>query len=318
MPNYALLVLLTIFILPIQKTRGENMSKVLEFSKKKVAIVSFPTDGGRLTDSTINSFTEQLTSTGMPIEFTNYGWLFSDDPEKLVERFSVDKPDIVFLPDDLIYKKIAPIVEKKLPDTMVLFTAFYLKKEATHLVRKQIGVHCDAPIEHLIKQANKFSKIKSIGIVGGPFSTEILDTVTSKLKKIDVTFEHKLTNRWSEYTETVFSFAKKYDAVWAFPPFGVKSDDNSSIGNHQFNSLLKEIDKPSLGYGGLNGIVRTMHMDIDPVDVGRNAASMAFKYFRGENVGVQEFTSYGIRISDEHLKRLKLSVPSELLGFITM
>jgi hypothetical protein len=318
MYRYVLIILYSIFPFFNEISGSETMSKVVHFPKKNVAIVSFPTDGGKLTDLIINAFTEQLTSTGMPIQFTNYGWIFGEDPEILVARMVREKPDIVFLPDDMMYKTIAPFVEKYLPESVILFSSTYLKIESLNIAKKQMGVHCDPPIKNLMQQANKFTQVKSIGIVGGPFSKEIIATITEKLDGLGIAYEVQMTEKWSEYAQALFSFSKKFDAVWPLSPFGVKSDDQTSVGAHQFNLLLKEIDKPSLGYGRINGFVRTIHMDIDPVDIGRNSAALAFKYFRGESVGIVDFTSYSIRISDEHMKRLKLSVPKELIGFITM
>lgn len=313
MSRVLFLILITIFCLG---NRSKEVSFVKKVDPKNIVTLFFSTDGGRWTDSIVSSFTQQLSSTGLPLRFTNLSWQLSDDVKETVQRLKEQKPDIVFLPDDLMYKLLAKEVEVQ-TGALVVFVTFYSKKEALNLATNQTGVFCDAPVDKMLTQVQKFIPVQSIGVVGGPFAQAITDHITEKLPGIKVS--RKLTNSWNEYTGTIQEFSKKYDAVWPLAPFGVmNADGKTPVGDHQINSLIRDLDKFSIGYGRLTaGNLGVINMNIDPKDLGKNAAALVFRNLKGETTGIEEFTSYGLIINNDQIKKLKLTVPNELLGFVS-
>ena len=250
----------------------------------------------------------------MPIVFNNRSWTKADD--SILEKIVSDKPDVVFLPDDFLYRALAKDIESK-TDALVLFVAFFTPKSDLNLSKHQAGVYCDAPVGHLVNTTSRLTEVGSIGLVGGPFANEIAQRIREKVPsnvKVDVT----ITASWIDYAEALKKYGESHDAIWPLAPFGVKHGDGSAVQEHQLNALISEIKKPSLGYGMISKLDRSLEMEIDPRVLGENAAHALFTYFRTGEKQINEFTSYTIRINHSHIRRLNLTVPDDLSGFLTL
>lgn len=308
------LIISIFFSLSLSK-KEISLNQVTKIEPKKVVNIFFPHDGGRWTDQIVSTFTEQLAGVGLPIKFTNISWNNSSDTKDLIDQLIFIKPDLVFLPDDRLYQFLASEIEKKTSAT-ILFSTFYSNLHELNQARKQIGIYCSAPVSNLLRHVNSIRPIRSIGIIGGPFSDKIIATILEKIGS-EVKTETFKTSDWHEYTTTLKRFGDSYDAVWPLATFGVKQTDGSLVTDSQLNALITEIPKIAVGYGRISGFKRTIQMNIDPKDLGKNAAAIAFKFFKGEKPGVQEFTSYELMLHEPHIKRLNLSIPEKLHGFVT-
>ena len=316
MSRNILIIILALLSLGLNQRGNNKLTSVHRFSSaKRITIVNFPTDGGRWTDLMIAKFEQQLSATQMPFEFTTLSWTFATKIESFVNRAKAANPEFIFLPDDMMYRHLAKPLQEA-TGAFILFVAMYQKKDSLNEVTNQAGVFCDGPIDNLLKQARKFMPAKSVGIVGGPLAQNMSDRIVEKIEAIATT-EVFLTKSWNSYRKKILEYSQKYDVIWPLAPFGVTTTNGKPVSDEQINALMNEVNKPALGYGRISLIQRTMDMNIDPLDIGRNAAHIAFKYFQGENLGVQEFTSYALRINNQHVNRLGLQVPKELHGFVS-
>ncbi len=287
-----------------------------KIDKKSVAILTFPADDGRWTDVIVNSFKASLHNMKFPVDFTIYTWPYGEDTEPALEKLLSGRPDLIFLPDDVMYLTFAKKIQQRSPSTHILFVAICIDRQETSQVSNQSGVFCDSPLKNLIEQAKKITPIKTVGVVAGPFVNRLWDRIKTDLNALHIDVVLRKTNKWSEYIDTAMDFSKTKDAVWISIPFGVTSDDGASVSNYQMNDLIASLKKITLGYGKVAPYRRSINLNVDPDDLGKNAASIAFKYFRGDNVTVETFTQYSLQISDSNLKKLNLNVPEELLGFV--
>ena len=300
-----------------KKEKVKEMAKIVNLDPKTIVNVFFPTDGGRWTDQIISAYVQQLSMVKSTLNFVNVSWTKGADLNIFLNNVKSANPDIVFLPDDLLFSFLGPEIQK-ITKAQIVFVSFHTEKEKlAGIVSNPIGVIAEAPVDILLKNARLMTgKINSIGIVGGPFAEQMINHIKSKLGSVKV--ESSFTGSWHEYSKTLKTFSEKYDAIWPLAAFGVKQTDGSPVTDAQLNSLIEELQKICFGYGKISGFKRTLDMDIDPVVLGRNAAALTFSYMKGEKVSTTAFTSYAMGISESHLKRLHLTVPESLKGFVSL
>ena len=305
------------FILGFNKKKEDiHMSKVVKLEPKTIVNVFFPTDGGVWTDQIISAYTQQLTMVRSDLNFVNVSWTKDADLKIFLANVVAAKPDIVFLPDDLMYLQLGPEIQK-VTNAQIVFATFYSERTSLEtIVKNPIGVVAEAPVAFLLKNASLLGKVDSVGIIGGPYAEKIIGHIKGKLGNVKV--ESVQTDSWFQYAEKSKDFAKKHDVIFPLPTFGVKNTNGTPVTDDQLNALVEEIPKICLGYGQLSGYRMTIDMDIDPIVLGKNAAALSFAYLKGEKVGISEFTSYAMRIDDRHLQRLKLKVPENLKGFVSL
>jgi hypothetical protein len=291
--------------------------EVNKFKKTKISSVFIPTEMGRWTEAIITSFTSKLTETGLPFEFHNHSWLITEQkPAYIVDTILKDEPDVVFLPDDRLYRVFAKEIEAK-SDALILFVTFYTKRDQTNLVKKQAGVFCDPPLDYLLTTMQKIKPVTSIGIIGGPFAKELVELSVEKLEKI-VKVKYLLSDSWEEYSATLQDYANKFDAVWPLPPFGVKNPDGSLVQLRQLATLMDKIQVPALGFGVVTADLSTINLNIDPKVLGETAAYTLFSYFKTSQPSVLDFKSYVIGVNSRKIHRFNLTLPDELTGFVTL
>ena len=298
----------------------EKMIKLKSVDNLSVVSLYFPTDNGKWVDRVVSSFTAALKKTGMSIGFSTVGCSFLDDDfEDVLKKTKALRPNVIFLPDDLIYAKYAVRLHEELPKSKIIFSSFYtLIEDTKHLPEKvQTGVVATAPIESLLKIASVLGveKIGSIGVVGGPLAAPISSHIEKRAKALGIQVSIRLCDTWGEYLREFKEFEASQDAVWPLAPFGVVYEDGRQIDFDQFRELLKETNTITLGYGATS-TNPTISMQISPEKLGENAAEAFWRDLNGGSVGPQVFKTYTVRISHSSLKRLNLRVPDELVGFL--
>ena len=295
---------------------GRSEMNIKKIARKNIVIINNPSDGKRWADIISETFISELFQTHIDFSRSIIGWSFDEDIEKIVESTARLNPDIILLPDDRVYKKFAKVLSNK-TKALILFTSFHLDIKDFNDVpqNRQAGVYSDHPINHLLKQANRIKKIKKIGLVSGPLGKDIAKRIKSSLEG-EIEVDIVITDEFETYRQTSVKFSKDCDAVFPLAPIGIKDSGGNWVSIEQMAALIQEINSLTLGYGNVKGVSRTVEINIDPATLGKNAALIAYKYFLGENVGIEKMTNYGLKIDFPSIQRLNLKVPNDLEKFI--
>ena len=314
------LVLVSIFLLGLSTGKKGEKKMLQEINTTRILSIFFPTDDGRWTDRIVGSFTANMQKTGLDIEFFTASYTPGMSEKTLVKNAETINPDIIFLPDDQLYRKFSTALSKAIPKAKIVFSSFYTNLKDTNVLPedKQMGVVATAPIDVLVRQAEKLigKNIKSLGVIGGPLAPEIIAHIKYKAAKLGIKVESKICKTWGDYTLTVTEMEKSNDAVWPLAPFLVKMKDGSGVGMHQFEQAIDKINKPSFGYGAIK-TNPMMSMNIKPELLGENAAALVFRNLKGENPGVEEFKRFSLVISKKAVKKMNIKVPQNLIGFLS-
>lgn len=290
--------------------------KIIKLKETRITSVFFPKDDGNWTDLIISSFSKCVFDSQIPVKFTNISWSMGESEESLIEDVAKSSPDIIFLPDDLLYKRFG----KRLQDrtgAFVIFIAFQSKPEDLKLLprNKQAGVYNEQPIKELVDVANKMFDIRSIGVIGGPWSGEMISRIKESLPSVKI--EALQTDNWPTYSKTAKNFATKHDAVWALAPFGVIDETGKKwVSDERVQAMIDLLDKPVLGWGNLSKLRRTIEMSISPKTIGIHAGYALINALKKDHIAVEEISTHGIKINELHMKKLNIKIPDELIGTI--
>lgn len=262
-------LLLSLLLLSISSTK-------LASELKKVVTVYFASDGGRWTDPMVSAFAKEVSKSKSPVEFTNIsvsGDLFRDT-DRLVQRVTDQNPDLVFLPDDMAVIKLATKIREESKAT-IIYVAFYAPRNEIEIVDNQFGVFIEPDISGLLRKSRMNASIASVGVVSGPFGGKMLTRIENELAALGIRYVVKKTNSWGEYQNAVAELSASYDALWPLIPFGLHLPDGSEISDEAMDGLMKQVQKPTLGYGRTNSFKRTFSLDLDPVALGKQAGEVA-------------------------------------------
>ena len=141
----------------------------------------------------------------------------------------------------------------------------------------------------------------------------------SQIQKVmpDIVGDVAITEKYTEYRQKISDYSDKYDAVWVLAPFGVMDETGKKwVASSRVQSFLDKLDKPTIGWGGIGDLKRTVEMGISPNFLGQNAAFSLLNLIKDDQISVDKVTSYNIRCNEAHLKKLRIQVPSELIGAI--
>jgi ABC-type uncharacterized transport system substrate-binding protein len=312
--SISVLSILTLSLTPTKESK--NMVTIKKHRTIRILSVFFPTDSGLWTDKIISSFTSTLQSTGLSLDFTTVSYTAPQDPEHTIKKIKEQKADVIFLPDDGLFKLFGKRLREE-TNAHIAAVTFYTKKTDIPANDKRLStVFCDPPVDHLLKRLQEIAPVKSISVVGGPFSKGITERIKEKIGS-KINLKITLTKNWDVYTQTVKEGAHKFDAVWPLATCGVELSDGAWVADHQYKALLTSLDSVVLGYvSGFDHAPATISMNIDPSELGSNAADIVFKHLRGESPGVKDFTSYSLHISKQSILKLNLKLPEKLLGFL--
>ena len=292
----------------------KSKEKISEKTKEiNLTTVYFPTDHGRWTDLIVSSFEGTLINSGLPINFQRTAWIYRNNNREVIQKVAANKPDIVFLPNDDMYALFAREIHEK-TGAIIFFAAFH--SHPTELnkipINAQGGVFHHHPIEKSMRTVQKIFNIKTVGIVQGPCTQRPLTHLKKALPGLIA--EVYETDSYIEYAKKTLEFSKKYSAVWPMAPFGVFDERTGQwVSESEMQILLDSLDKPSLGWGYVNNMRRTIEFSISPHLLGKIAGKAALDYLNHKKLSVTEIDRYDIRIYAHHVKKFNVQVPLDLL-----
>lgn len=326
MKKLILILLLTSFfwVLTAATTNKKEVKKMKTLVKKedktiRITSLYFPGDEGRWTDRILSGFDSEILKTGLSVNLSHVNYRFKNmKDEDLIKEVINTKPDYVYLPDDLLYKKFAKILNQK-TGAPIVFSTFYSSKEDLNIVKDQAGVYADAPLGFLIKNIEKISKekVKHISLIGGPHAKAMVPHIKSKVST-DVTFSSYITTSWDEYVKLCKSESQKGHTLMPLAPFDVKTVENKDVEDFQFKSLMLSLESVTLGYGGIKNYSRTLSMAIVPEILGKNTATALYKKIIEGSSTVTKYTSFDLRINNKNIMKLNYKVPEDLMGFVSL
>ncbi len=244
----------------------------------KVVTVFFASDGGRWTDLIVNAFSKELSKSKKSIEFTNLsvsGNLFAD-LDRLVQRIIDQKPELIFLPDDMSVINLAPKIRER-TSAPIIYVAIYAPKPEIEIVKNQQGILIEPDIAGLLTKVRLVKPVSRIGIVSGPYASKMLTRIENDLKSLGIEVTTKKAQSWEEYQKSIQEFDVTQDALWPLIPFGLKQADGSEISGQEMELLLQYTKVPTLGYGRTPSFKRSFSLDVDPVDLGTRAGELALE-----------------------------------------
>lgn len=304
------------FCLIGSKKEKNNYMKYKNQKELKVTSLFFPSDDGKWTDKIVSSFISSTVKSHLPVEFQNISWAFGQSVEKTVEKIVATNPDVIFLPDDEMYKQFAKRVHE-ITGAFIIFASFRTDLNNFNQVPStaQAGVYNNPPIEAVVTTFKKLFPLKKMGIVSGPWSGTMIDQIKSAVPNIVA--ETIVTGRYEEYSRAIQEYAKKYDAVWVLAPFGVLDESGKKwVASNRVQALLDSLDKPTIGWGNVGEIKRTVEMGVSASFLGENAAYTLINMIKDDHISIEKITSYHIQSDEAHLKKLEVKVPDELIGTI--
>ena len=293
---------------------NQNSTGQKKVKEVNLTTVYFPTDRGRWTDRIVSAFESELMSSKVAFNFHRVAWVYKENNEQLVDLVAMSKPDMVFLPNDDMYKFFAEEINRR-TGASIIFVAFHSPLHRLNRLpeRKQAGAFHYHPLAGSLNEARKIFKLDRIGIVKGPCSS----TVISEIKEVvpELIAEEFSTVSYKEYADKLLDFAKKYDAVWAMAPFGVVDESTGEwVLESKLQIALDNLPKPSIGWGAVRDIRRTIEFSISPEALGKSAAVATIAVIREDKFFVNELKTHDIKMYAPHLKKFGKEISGEVRG----
>ena len=291
-------------------------AKLSEMREVNLTTVYFPTDHGRWTDRIVSSFEMTLVNARIPINFQRVAWVYGKNDHEIVENVFKSRPDIVFLPNDRMYELFAEEIYLK-TRAKIIFVAYYsppskLKKLPD---TDQAGSLHYYPLSTSLSTIQRVFNIRTIGVVKGPSSTTASAIVALRENIPHLIAEEFSTESYKEYAKKLGEFAGKYDAVWVMSPFGVFDERTGQwVSEYELQILLDTLPKPTIGWGTMSNLCRTVELSIDPELLGKSAGDAAIEGILHNRYSVKEIKTFEIKMSGRHLRKFNRQIPIELLG----
>ncbi len=286
--------------------------------EKSIVIFTFPGDDGSWINQIVSSFIKTISDANIPARYytiTRTGYLFEDN-DQLVNDAMLHQPDVIFLPDDMMYLNLATKFRER-TKALILFTSIYIRPDEILKIENQGGVYCQPSFKQFLSQINSISQIRRIGLVSGPekWDEKSIETITKGFIEAGVDVEVASASTWSEYVKNFKRFELTKDAIFPMVPCGVM-DNGIAVSDHQMASLMESSKKLTIDYAWLVTYKRGIFLRVDPKSLGITSAAKVISYLKGDIVSVEEYKSYAFQISDLLLKKLNLVIPVELKSYV--
>ncbi|MCB9229021.1 MAG: hypothetical protein H6618_05360 [Deltaproteobacteria bacterium] len=253
-----------------------------------------------------------LESTHEDLQFRFF--IFNCGKEILLKDILKWNPDIVFMPDEVIYRAFARDIATQSEAHVSVFFSAMLKKDILNL-KNQSGVYNKYPSDKILEIARKIVPVESIGVISGPLGIEAVALIEEPISD-QVRIEAFVEYTWDKYQERLASMESKYDVVWLLLPFGVL-DGDSWVDFDKLKPILNTYKIPTLGFGSIDSVHRTITVGLLPEKVGQYCAALTYRaFFKGQDSVIKDYQSYELSIDSAQISRLGLKVPDEMTHFI--
>lgn len=315
------LLLVSMLTLSLKKEETVSVVNIKEVKSQKIVIPYFPSDDNRWSSRIITKFNAVISSLKLNEKTVGIAYKFTMKDEEFINDIIQQKPDFVFLADDYLYQKFAKkIVEKT--GAYIIFSTYYTSKKDLNQVAdsSQSGVYAEANMDYLLKKLRKLTKkdFDSLHIVGSGFAEGMIEHITSKVSK-EVKVSSSTTFSWDVFVKEVKNASKKGSLVMPLAPFGVLDSEKNKVTNFQYNNLMLSLKTPTIGYGSISKLGRTISMAISPEELGENAATILYSKLTSGKDEIQDYKSFDLSIDHKNILKLGIQIDDkELLGFIKL
>ena len=283
-------------------------------SEKKVIIVDHL--NSIWTGEICKSFQVHLEKTKQKFRFITVTWGKEENPDRFAQEVLDMKPDIVFLPDEVIYKAIAKKISTNKNVHICTFFSACEEKEILGLPNES-GVFNQYPSDQVLDLARKIFPVKKLAIIGGPLGEGAISLIKKPLQNKNVIVDSYVEKRWDSYKQRVSQIEKSYDAVWLLLPFGTLDQGNQWVDFQKMAPITEKLKIPSIGFGSIDKYARTITVGLVQEKIGEVCAMQAYlSVFMGQKPQIKRYQSYDIFINPVSVKNLGLKVPEGVAHFL--
>ena len=296
------------------KSEESNMIVNAKNNKKKTKVIIIDYVNSVWVNPINRAFQSYLDKTNENLSFYHFIWSNRRDKIEFLDEIVSWKPDIVFMPDEILYRLFAKEISIR---TGAHLSTFFCTSTRADIIdyQNQSGVFNEYPAKKVIEFARKSFKIDRVAILGGPFAGDVVDKIQAPLKGV-VQVDGFIETEWLKYKERLLEIEKKYDAVWLLLPFGVK-DGEHVVDFKKLDLVAKQLKIPSFGYGGIDTVTRTITLGLLQEKVGQYCATLVYSaFFKGNKPEIQNYTSYDLSIDTAHALKLGLKITDEMAQFL--
>ena len=309
------LIFFSIFLVLGFKKENNSVHLLNRKAKKRTRIFIIDYVNSRWTGPIVKSFQQSLDKTAENISYYHFIWTEKTKDEQFLKDIIDGKPDIIFLPDHLFYRKYARELFAK---TSAHISAHLCSADRSDILLNinQSGVFNEYPADKILDFAQKTFRIKKIAILGGPYASDSIKKIKNPLENKAVTVDSFSYSKWFDYKSKLLQIEKDYDAVWLLLPFGVM-DGDYPVNFKKLEPIAKRLKIPSFGYGGITSFPRTITMGSVQEKLGEFCATLLYaSYFKGGKAEIKNYVSYDVHINTKHFLYLGKKITDELTPFL--
>ena len=284
-----------------------------EHTKKPTKIAIIEHLNSKWTTPITQAFQSSLNSTGEDLRFNWY--IFNEGKKDQIKKDIVDwKPDVIFMPDEVIYRAFAKDLSVETNAHISTFFSAMLKEDILP-IKNQSGVYNNYQSDQIFKMLNEMIPVKKLGIIGGPLGKDAIELIKKRLKG-QVSIDSFIELTWFEYRDRLMKMESEYDAIWLLLPFGVM-DGDKWVDHRKLLPIIKSYKKPTIGFGYIDSIHRTITVGMVPEKIGSNCASVVYSViFKKNNPEIKDYHSYDMDINAEHAARFNLKITNDMAHFL--
>lgn len=264
---------------------------------------------------TVSAFRSHLGAASQKISVSVFPWKGPEaEPSFLMQKIRGINPDLIFLPERLITKQLANKIYSRETPVKIVFVGLGKPVSLLEIPESdQAGVFPQYDIEFLLKQVNRMRKIGETLVVGGIYSKEEAAFIEPFARKHGE-FEYVQVKNWKKYMD-IAPRSLTFDVTFFLPPRDIKDRNGLPVTDFQFQRLL-DFAGLTASYNFLNGTRNAISIGIDGESVGKYAADLAYRFFKGESPGHVSFTDRTLRVHEKSLKNQNLKIPQSVLNLV--
>ncbi len=112
---------------------------------------------------------------------------------------------------------------------------------------------------------------------------------------------------------------KKSDILWIVIPYEVLDDEGHEVPPLTLGKFISEYKIPTMGVSTINlKMGQLISLSVTAEGIGKQAAQQIIRYLKGQSIyqiDVESSMYYNLEINASEARRLKMTIPTEFLGF---
>ena len=287
---------------------------IKQMERKTIAALTYQEEGDVWHRKIIGQYDSALLSSGLDFTIIEIRISASMKESEISKLISQNKPDLIFVPDDQIYKNHS---------TMLIKFGVPVHVLAIQLSQNQISdgitsLVADPKFDVLVEIMHEMRpEAKKFAIIGGYYSEDLINKIRSKIDKL-VTTTTLMTDKWLELVDHYKWANQNADTVFTLAPFGIYEENNKGwVHPRRVQSLIDSLEKPSLSVGKVDALNRTITLGFSAEKLGSQMAKLSLDSLLEGAPKQDIFDEFALAINPRHIEKFQLKIPVKKKEFIT-